>query len=213
MVPTTSDQISAIPAPPPLPTPSHHEPHPSQSHFKIAEKESGFWQKFQYAQGAFYEASDAGPPIDPLAPRKGPYFFYGTLMDPSILMEILKLKEKPMLRLAKIIGYSCKMWGQYPALVDGLQGGIVESTIYEVQSEEHAVRLAEYETKAYRIVPCEIRFVDGEDPSKVYETTFRFAGPKLDLDEGGFDLKTWLRHMGRGDVADDLRSIKICEPE
>jgi hypothetical protein len=125
MVPTPSDQSSAPPAPPPLPVPSRHEPHPSLSHFKIAEEESGFWKRFQYAEGAFYEASDPGPPVGPLALRTGPYFFYGTLMDPSMLMEILELKEKPTLRPAKIGHYSCKRWGQYPALINGPQGGIV----------------------------------------------------------------------------------------
>lgn len=33
--------------------------------------------------------------------------------------------------------------------------------------------------------------------------TFKYIGPNLDVDEGDFDLKTWLRHMGREDVADN----------
>jgi len=182
-----------------------------QSQFKIAEKESGFWKKFQHAEGAFYEASDPGPLMDPLAPRTGPYFFYGTLMDSSMLMEILGLKEKPTLRPAKIVGYSCKLWGQYPALVNGPQGGVVEGAMYEVQSDEHAARLAEYETKAYGTAPCDIRFMDDEEPSEVCGTTFRYAGPKQDLEEGDFDLKTWLRQMGRGYVVDSLQWRKVVD--
>jgi gamma-glutamylcyclotransferase (GGCT)/AIG2-like uncharacterized protein YtfP len=197
MSPALPSQKTAPPTPPPLPPQSSYEAHPPKSHFKIAEKVSGFWEKFQYAQGAFYEASDPGLPIDPLAPKIGPYFFYGTLMDPTMLMEILDLKETPMLRRATIAGYSCKLWGQYPALVNGPQGGIVEGAMYDVQTEEHAAKLAEYETRAYMAAPCDISLVDGEEPTKVCGTTFRYIGPNLDLDEGDFDLKTWLRRMGR----------------
>lgn len=78
----------------------------------------------------------------------------------------------------------------------------------KVQSEKHAARLAEYETKAYGTAPCRIRFTDGVEPSEVYGTIFKFAGPKIDLDEGDFDLSTWLRHMGGGNVVDDLQSRK-----
>lgn len=154
--------------------------------------------KFQYSQGAFRQASDPEPPRDLFAPPAGPYFFYGTLMDPGILIEVLKLKEQPTLRPAELIGYSCKTWGQYPALIDGPRGAIVAGAMYEVHSEEHAARLAEYETKAYRTAPCEIRFLDGEEPSKMYGMTFRYSGPKSDLDEGDFRLNTWLQRMGRG---------------
>lgn len=208
---TPSGHGKAPPAPPPLPTPTptSHEAHQLPSHFRVAEKESGFWKKFQYAQGAFYEPSNPPPLKDLLAPRTGPYFFYGTLMDPSILMEILNLMETPILRPAKIIVYSSKIWGQYPALVDGPQDSVVEDAMYEVQSEKHAARLAEYETKAYRTTPCRIRLTDGEEPSEVYGTTFKYAGPKMDLDEGDFDLSTWLRHMGRGKFVDDLQLRRV----
>jgi hypothetical protein len=83
--------------------------------------------------------------------------------------------------------------------------------MYEVQREEHVARLAEYETKAYGPAPCEIRFMDGKEPSHVFGTTFRYADPKLDLDEGDFDLETWLPHMGRGHVVDNLESRKVLD--
>lgn len=213
MAPTVSGQSLAPPVPPPLPPSSQHQPHPSQSHFKIAEREPGFWEKFQHAHGAFYEASDPGPLRDHLAHQAGPYFFYGTLMDPNMLMEILDLEEEPTLRPAKIAGYSCKLWGQYPALINGPQGSIVEGAVYEVQSEGHAARLAEYETKAYRIVPCDIKFMDGKEPAEVCGTMFRYSGPTLDLDEGDFDLQKWLQRMGRGEVVEKLSSRKHCALE
>jgi Gamma-glutamyl cyclotransferase, AIG2-like len=53
------------------------------------------------------------------------YFFYGSLMDSATLMKVLKLLHQPELVPARITGYSCKLWGQYPALVDGPAGNDV----------------------------------------------------------------------------------------
>lgn len=47
------------------------------------------------------------------------HFFYGTLMDPQTLAKVLKLNNLPYLVLAKVSGYHCKLWGEYPALVGG----------------------------------------------------------------------------------------------
>jgi hypothetical protein len=80
--------------------------------------------------------------------------------------------------------------------------------MYDVQTEEHAAKLAEYETRAYMAAPCDISLVDGEELTKVCGTTFRYIGPNLDLDEGYFDLKTCLRRIGREDVADNLHTAK-----
>jgi len=46
------------------------------------------------------------------------YFFYGSLTDERQLMEVLHLDSPPILRPASVIGYSIKLWGQYPALID-----------------------------------------------------------------------------------------------
>lgn len=201
MSPALTDESARPPTPPPLPPQSSYGVQLPKPHFKVAEKASGFWEKFKYAQGAFNDAPISGVPIDPLAPKTGPHFFYGSLMDPALLMEILGLEETPTLQRATVIGYSCRLWGQYPALVNGPEGGVVEGAMYDVQTEKHAARLAEYETKAYMAVPCQINLVGRDEPAKVFGTTFRYVGPDIDLSEGEFDLKTWLRHMGRECVA------------
>jgi hypothetical protein len=69
--------------------------------------------------------------------------------------------------------------------------------VYEVEHEEHAQRLAEYETQAYWPAPCLIRFTDGKEPEEVTGTTFKYVGNPMDLSEGAFDLGVWLKRMGR----------------
>jgi hypothetical protein len=115
---------------------------------------------------------------------------------PALLSEILGLPENPTLRLAKLVGYSLKLWRQYPALINGPPGAVVEGMAYEVEHEEHAQRLAEYETQAYWPASCLIRFIDGKEPEEVPGTTFRYVGNPVDLGEGAFDLGVWLKRMG-----------------
>jgi hypothetical protein len=55
-------------------------------------------------------------------------------MDPALLSEILGLPEKPRLRPAMLLSYSPKLWGQYPALVDGPPGAVVEGRVYDVST-------------------------------------------------------------------------------
>lgn len=102
-------------------------------------------------EGASYEL----PPKYPVY-----YFFYGTLKDPAMLEWILDLpeEEEPELRPAQIIGYALGKWGDYPALVDSEQEQVVSGSSYIVQSEDQAQKLAHYETKAYKVIPCRIRF-------------------------------------------------------
>jgi hypothetical protein len=104
------------------------------------------------------------------------------------------------LRPAKLIGYSLKLWGQYPALVDGPPGSVVEGMVYNVEHGRHGDRLAAYETQAYRPVPCLIHFTDGEVPKEVTGTTFKYAGNPTDISQGCFDLKVWLKRMGRASM-------------
>jgi gamma-glutamylcyclotransferase (GGCT)/AIG2-like uncharacterized protein YtfP len=148
-------------------------------------------------EGYFFKSEGGSEQPDLFAPPTGPYFFYGTLSDPAFLSEVLNLSEKPTLRPAMLMGYTVKLWGPYPALVDGPTGATVEGMVYEVGSEKHGERLAEYETSAYTTAPCRIRFTDGEKPEEVSGTTFKYAGNPLDIDEGQFDLKLWLQRMGR----------------
>ena len=118
------------------------------------------------------------------------YFFYGSLMDPYQLARVLGLEEPPVTRPATIVGYSCKMWGPYPALIDGPPGAIVKGVAFEVQSQQAAARLAEYETDAYEEHACIIQFEGGE---KVFGMTFKWRDDPDDEDlrEGNFNLREW----------------------
>ena len=96
------------------------------------------------------------------------YFFYGTLKDPEMLAKVLRLPSgsAPQLRPAKIVGYGCKLWGPYPALVDmPRSGSTVSGMAYEVQSKEEADLLQAYETDKYTVAGCRINFQDGGDVS------------------------------------------------
>ena len=146
-------------------------------------------RKFVKTDGCTWE-----PPSDPKdfpawnAFRKEPCFFYGTLMDPSVLAKVLKLRDPPTLVPANIVGYKCKRWGQYPALGDDLNGSVVEGKAYLVQTLTQRKRLEAYETDHYKIAPCLIKMQDGEE---VVGNTFVWAGDEAELKEGDFDLKDW----------------------
>jgi hypothetical protein len=82
-------------------------------------------------------------------------------------------------------------------LLDGPPGAVVVGMVYDVEHENQAERLAEYETQAYRPTPCLIRFTDGEEPEQVTGTTFKYVDNPADISEGDFDLGVWLKRMGR----------------
>ncbi|KAI9727605.1 MAG: hypothetical protein M1834_008045 [Cirrosporium novae-zelandiae] len=135
------------------------------------------------------------------------YFFYGTLTKPEVLSRILDLTEPPQLRPAQVEGYSLSSWGQYPALIDGPPGNLVQGFAFQVQTEEDEEKLAYYETKAYECMPCVIAFTDGAEPTKVDGNTFMYAGDAVALQEGRFDRKLWERQMGQS--LPTLKSIKM----
>jgi cation transport regulator ChaC len=118
------------------------------------------------------------------------YFFYGSLMDPGQLTRVLGLIDWPVTVPASITGYSCKMWGPYPALIDGPTDGTVQGVAFEVKSQQVATRLAEYETDAYVEHGCIIQFENGDTLSGV---TFKWAdgADDPDLSEGSFNLREW----------------------
>lgn len=135
------------------------------------------------------EQSNYSPPRQPIhAFRKKFHFFYGTLKDAQTLAKVLNLHDLPVLVPAKIIGYRCKLWGEYPALVDGEMGEPVYGMAYEVQSPQEKERLEDYETDHYLRVGCIIEFEDG---SQVTGSTFQWHGEDEELKEGDFDLKDW----------------------
>ena len=109
-------------------------------------------------------------------------------MDPKTLAKVLRLPIRPTCYPAKIIGYSCKLWGSYPALVDNPPGAIVHGVAYEVQSPEEVTCLQAYETDNYRPRGCLIEFEDGRE---VAGKAFVWNADKSLLKEGVFDLKNW----------------------
>lgn len=139
------------------------------------------------------------------------YFFYGTLTQPKILSHILDLKEQPVLRPAKLIGYALSKWGQYHALVNGKPGQEVTGYAYLVQSIEDELKLARYETNAYEAAPCRIRFTDGRDPAQEHGMTFKYAGDDEALKAGKFDRKLWELQMGMR-LPDKWRSRSASPP-
>jgi len=120
------------------------------------------------------------------------YFFYGSLMDPWQLTRVLGLRrsEPPVTTPASIIGYSCKMWGPYPAIVEGPPDGVVQGLAYKVQTQNAAAKLAYFETDAYEEHACTIYLEGGE---KVSGMTFKWEGDADDEDlrDGVFSLREW----------------------
>ena len=192
-VSTSSKEDRRVNSPPPPPPPDNP-----------GSKVSPYVLKLRSAPpNSFYQAPNPPPMVDLCAAPTGPYFFYGTLTDPSILREVLGLENEPELRPAYILGYECKLWGQYPALLDA-PGSVVNGAVYRVQTVEHGGRLAAYETSNYCTHPCRIEYTDGKAPAQDFGYTFKFIGNQRDLSEGAFDLSVWLKRMGRHAAIDGL---------
>ncbi|KAJ6113880.1 hypothetical protein N7523_007197 [Penicillium sp. IBT 18751x] len=101
----------------------------------------------------YFQAKNPPQCVEESKSPRGPYFFYGTLMDPFMIREVLELDIEPELRPAPLSGYECKLWGQYPALLDAADC-VVEGVVYHVTTVEHGRRLANYETHNYYVGPC-----------------------------------------------------------
>ncbi|KAF5665549.1 poly polymerase [Fusarium denticulatum] len=183
-----SDTPHSPPPAPALPPPLQNE----------NSKESPFTLRVRNTpEDWFYRPPKPSGQADLLELPTGPYFVYGTLMDPKMLADVLRLKELPKLRPAKIVGYSKKLWGQYPAMQDGPQDAEVSGFVYNVQSVAHAKRLAEYETNSYLAKPCLIQYRDAKEPAEEFGHVFIYVGNPRDLREGEFDLGKWLKRVGR----------------
>jgi hypothetical protein len=81
-----------------------------------------------------------------------------------------------------------KMWGPYPALVFK-PNNITHGLAYEVRTEEDVEKLKYYETDAYRVKGCLIKF--GDDGREVPGKTFVWNKGKEELKEGTFSLRDW----------------------
>jgi hypothetical protein len=180
-----SSSVSEAPPPPapPLPPSLLNNNHARTSKFVLKTKSA--------PPGWFYQSPNPPRPVDYFEPRTGPYFFYGTLA------EILNLDHEPILRPANVVGYTCKLWGQYPAIIDGEIDAIVSGAAYTVESVEDARKLASYETENYETNACKINYTDGKQPETQHGWLFMFAGNPSGLDTGTFDLSVWLKRVGR----------------
>ncbi|KAF2704872.1 hypothetical protein K504DRAFT_461121 [Pleomassaria siparia CBS 279.74] len=121
-------------------------------------------------------------------------FFYGSLMDPDVLQAMTGLPGAPLVKKGTITGFSIRMWGIYPALVP-CSTGVVNGIVWEVTSEAHFRRLADYETSAYTWCECNVVLENGKSLSNC--RTFCWAGDvnSRDLKEGTFDLERYQKHF------------------
>ena len=171
-------------------------------------KISSYVSKVEAAPPDYYfQAPNPPQYVDLFDAPTGLYFFYGTLTDPSMICEILGLETEPELRPALLVGYVCKLWGQYPALLDA-PDSVVEGAVYHVKTVEHGERLAAYETCNYCADPSRIQYTDGKEPAEDVGYTFKFIGNHADLNEGTFDLRIWLKHMGKHAALERLDAKK-----
>lgn len=113
-------------------------------------------------------------------------------MDPSTLAKVLKLLDKPQLHLAVIFEHKIKLWGQYPALIDGPPDQTIHGVAYKVQTQKEADILAAYEIEMYKEKGCCLLFKNG---SMAPGLTFVWNAEESLLKEGSFDLKDWLMYQ------------------
>jgi gamma-glutamylcyclotransferase (GGCT)/AIG2-like uncharacterized protein YtfP len=127
------------------------------------------------------------PSYDVYTPQ--PFFFYGTLAEPSKLQEILQLPSPPVFKPARVGNYKIMLWGQYPALVDDRSPDIyVDGMTCVIETEQHLQMLEKYETKAYRVDGIQIE-IDGQ---RILGRTFLWAtSDTCELTEGTWSLEEW----------------------
>lgn len=184
------------PLPPPAPTPP---PPPRCTNPPHTETPSPYLSKLESAPKDWLSRPvPHNPPVNEDTWAPSYYFFYGTLTRPDILKHILDLETEPTLRKTKVVGYDLTDWGQYKALVDGEPGNEVTGCAFEVESVEHEYKLAYYETSAYELAPCLIKFTDAGagEPEEIIGKTFMYAGDSRALREGRFDRRLWELQMG-----------------
>lgn len=122
-------------------------------------------------------------------------------------------KEPPRLRPARVIGYEIRLWGPYPALIDGPPSHAVEGVACEILSQKHLDRLIAYETEKYYVHACEIDLLDvgvGREET-VDGNVFMWDGELDELQEGDFNLKVTCekKSWGRCRLEDKVRAFYL----
>ncbi|KAK2607013.1 hypothetical protein N8I77_005725 [Diaporthe amygdali] len=123
---------------------------------------------------------------------KALYFFYGTLMDPATLQHVTGLPSAPRMRPAHVLGYTTKLWGPFPVLLSGCKDDVVRGVACEIEGSGPKRRLEDYEGKDYEEWDLDLR-LDKPDGTweKASGVTFKWVGPRDELEEGTFSLSAW----------------------
>lgn len=153
-----------------------------------------YLEQLAAAPADYFSRKDPPPP--PYQYKPICYFFYDT--SPSAIKEVLGLETDPVFRSAKVLGYTLKSWGHHKAMVHGEPGEPVTGHAYMVRSVEDELRLAYHETRAFRLMPCWVRFTDNpkESDDKEFGMTFVYTGGRDHLELGvRFDWSLWESQM------------------
>ncbi|KAJ5301518.1 hypothetical protein N7508_006381 [Penicillium antarcticum] len=109
-------------------------------------------------------------------------------MDQPTLAKILQEPGWHELHSAKILGWECKMWGKYRALVRGSADNVIHGMVFEVRTSEERDSIIAYEdayeTGAYGLQDC---VIDLDGRGRVHGKAFAWNGESESLREGTFD--------------------------
>ncbi|KAJ5135599.1 uncharacterized protein N7515_004877 [Penicillium bovifimosum] len=131
------------------------EEHPKPTRVKIGQSHPQIQSNLQSDPTQAPKDSATNGPFLP-----GYFFFYGPLMDPSVLARVLQLPESeaPRLRPARVVGYSVMMHGKEPVLVWGPPESVVEGVAGEIRSLELFERICGVGEGRFEACPCYIEF-------------------------------------------------------
>lgn len=178
-----------IPPPPPVSSPPA----------KLETRQDGslaaeLQRRFQEIFGTMSHASAAkGSEADEHFEAKT-FFFYGPLMDPDSAQQVLGLEKTPIMTRAKLKDFKTKMHGSLPALIPAAASH-TNGMVWKVETKEQLSLLSEYETKALKIIPCEVVTDDGDLLSDCRTFCWNGDPESADLREGSFNLEGNLKEL------------------
>lgn len=129
------------------------------------------------------------------------FFFYGSLMDPQVLMTVAKLDKQPDLQDVWVEGFEMKIWaGVYPVLLptnnntDDNSAGTrhrIKGKAWHASTIDQCLRLQRYETSAYKATTCRLYHPGGGEPTNGLVFVWARDPGSDQLADGGFDLEHW----------------------